>query len=247
MPARDQIGGAPSGSPPFPAARPCRPRPRDSIVDLKKLLAERFPPPPPSRQSCLQTGLAVLDHAIEGGLPQGAITEISSPHLSAGTASLIGALILASGERSLKGVPYPLALIDGADSFDVCSLTSRGSLQHLLWVRCGKAMEAVKAADLLLRDGNFPIVILDLVLNSAEELRKIAQTSWYRLQRLVEPSSTVLLVLSRRSMVASAQLNLVLHHRWRLADLDANDALSRLHLRVERSHVRSSELHAHAS
>jgi hypothetical protein len=57
-------------------------------------------------------------------------------------------------------------------------------LRQLLWMRCTKALEAVKAADLLLRDGNFPLVIVDLILNSPEELRKIPQTTWYRLQRL---------------------------------------------------------------
>ena len=155
---------------------------------------------------------------------------------------------MAAADRSLVAAPYPVALIDGADSFDVSSFTHCGAcLQHLLWIRCGKAMQAVKAADLLLRDGNFPLVLLDLVLNRAEEVRKIPQPSWYRLQRLVEPSSTVLLVFNRRSMVASAQLKLLLDHRWRLADLNADNVMSRLRLQVERSHVRSPQLHARAS
>ena len=79
--------------------------------------------------------------------------------------------------------------------------------------------DAVKAADLLLRDGNFPLVVLDLVLNAADELRKIPQTSWYRLQRLVEPAPTAFLVLMRRSMISSAQTKLVLENNWQLADL----------------------------
>ena len=51
------------------------------------------------------------------------------------------------------------------------------------------ALDAVKAVDLLLRDGNFPLVVLDLVLNDSAELRKIPQTNWYRLQRLVEAAT----------------------------------------------------------
>src|SRR5206468_4710380 len=105
-------------------------------------------------------------------------------------------------------LPQPISLIDGRDSFDPQPL-GNSCLRHLLWVRCHKAFEAVKAADLLLRDGNFPLVIVDLVLNPPEELRKIPQTSWYRLQRLVEPTSAVCLVLTRHSMVSSAQLKIV--------------------------------------
>ena len=112
------------------------------------------------------------------------------------------------------------------------------SLRHLLWVRCSKASEAIKAADLLLRDGNFPLVIIDLVLNTPEELRKISQTNWYRLQRLVELMPTACLVLTRYEMVASAQLKLVLENSWSLGVLE-KDAVSRLRIVVKRSHVRS--------
>src|SRR5204863_28205 len=79
-----------------------------------------------------------------------------------------------------------------------------------------KALKAIKAADLLLRDGNFPLVIVDLILNSPEELRKIPQTTWYRLQRLVESVPTACLVLTRYGMVNSAQLKLVLENSWNL-------------------------------
>jgi hypothetical protein len=97
-------------------------------------------------------------------------------------------------------------------------------------------MEAVKAADLLLRDGNFPLVILDLVLNPANELRKIPQTSWYRLQRLVEPVTTAFLVLTRRSMVSSAQVKLMLDNCWTLKDFGNRDVVSELKIHVRRIH-----------
>ena len=185
------------------------------IIDLRNLLAERFPHPSDTTASRLSTGLSFLDEPIRGGLPRGAITELISPvrsattpatssrppaamqqlragsdagrahsvaggpGTSAGSASLIHALVHCAYRDN-----YFLALIDGRDSFDPCGLDNTW-LQHLLWVRCSKATEAVKAADLLLRDGNFPLVIVDLVLNAPEELRKIPQTNWYRLQRLV--------------------------------------------------------------
>jgi len=203
---------------------------RSKIVDLRKLLAERFTAAPPTRSSRLPTGLALLDHATEGGLAQGAITEIVSPHLSAGSASLISGLVQAAP----LGV-HPLALVDGSDSFDP-EPSVPGALACLLWLRCRHALEAIKVTDLLLRDGNFPLVILDLVLNGAEELRKIPATSWYRLQRLVEPSATAFLVLSRHSLVASAQLKLVLENEWALSDFENATTRERLRLRVRRSH-----------
>lgn len=198
------------------------------IVDLRNLLAERFPhalSPPATR---LLTGISVLDQTTKGGLLKGGITELSSPHHSAGSASLIYALLRAAQRDS-----YFLALIDGRDSFDPQPL-GNVCLRNLLWVRCKQAIDAIKATDLLLRDGNFPLVILDLVLNLSAELRKIPQSSWYRLQRLVEPAPTAFLVLTRRSMVSSAQLKLTLDNSWRMADLERTDAVSQLKIRVQR-------------
>lgn len=142
---------------------------------------------------------------------------------------MIHALISAAGHAG-----HFIALIDGRDSFDPQGLGNR-SLGRFLWVRCQTGFETVKAADLLLRDTNFQLVIVDLVLNPAEELRKIPQTTWYRLQRLVEPTSTALLVFNRQGMVASAQLKLALENRWTLRALENEEALARIQLRVQRA------------
>lgn len=201
------------------------------LLDLRNLLAERFPSSPLAATARLRTGQSLIDSVLGDGLPKGAITEISSPPPSAGSASLIAGLVRAAQEaRSF------VALIDGRDSFDPEPL-GQVCLRHLLWVRCHQAMEAVKAADLLLRDGNFPLVLLDLVLNMPNELEKIPQTSWYRLQRLVEPTSTAFLVLSRRSLVASARLKVVLENRWTLSTFEQEDALSLARFEVQRSHL----------
>jgi recA bacterial DNA recombination protein len=200
------------------------------IIDLRKLLAERFPHAPAAPATRLAT-LPVLDESTAGGLPRGAITELISARTSGGSASIIHALLHAAHRDN-----YFLALIDGRDSFDPCGLNT-ASLRHLLWVRCSKASEAIKAADLLLRDGNFPLVIIDLVLNSAEELRKIPHTNWYRLQRLVELAPTACLVLNRYEMVGSAQLKLVLEKSWNLEIFDTHDALSRVRIVLKRSHL----------
>ena len=203
------------------------------IIDLRNLLAERFPYPSSATASRLSTGLPCLEKPVRSGLPRGAITELISPGTSAGSASLIHALI-----HSAYRDNYFLALIDGRDSFDPCGLDN-ASLQHLLWVRCTKASEAVKAADLLLRDGNFPLVIVDLVLNAPRELRKIPQTNWYRLQRLVEVLPTACLVFTRYEIVSSAQLKLVLENSWDIQTFESDDVLSRLRIVMKRSHLQA--------
>src|SRR5207244_5426988 len=187
------------------------------IIDLRKLLTERFPHVAVTTPTRLFTSLSFLDEQISGGLPRGAITELISPQISAGSASLIHALIHCAYRDN-----YFLALIDGRDSFDPSGVENP-RLQHLLWVRCSKASEAIKAADLLLRDGNFPLVIVDLVLNAPEELRKIPQTNWYRLQRLVEVVPTASLLLTRSELIGGAQLNLALQTSWTLESLETQD------------------------
>ena len=272
MAASGKVDDSPPGFSPSHAARLRRPVPAGSVVALRNLLTERFPHAPAFAEGRLITGLSFLDQTIGGGLPKGAITELISPQVSAGSASLIHTLIQSEsgtavpavgptgtlsaagrtrcGEPAMEdsagetpsfptdkmSVPRPVALIDGRDSFDPQPL-GNACLRHLLWVRCNKAFEAIKAADLLLRDGNFPLVIVDLVLNPPEELHKIPQTSWYRLQRLVEPTSIACLVLIRQSMVGSAQLKIVLENLWTLETFEKDNAISRLQFRIQRSHL----------
>src|SRR5438132_2845302 len=197
------------------------------VVDLRKLLAARFPHPSPSPTTVLLTGVEVLDRIAGHGLPKSAITELITPHISAGSASLIHALL-----RSAQRARHFVALIDSSDSFDPGS-SDNSALRHLLWIRCRKAFDAVKAADLLLRDGNFPLVIVDLVLNTADELRKIPQTSWYRLQRLVEAVPTACFVSNRQSLVSSAQLKIILENSWTLETLERQNAISRWRFRIQ--------------
>jgi hypothetical protein len=206
------------------------------VIDLRQLLAERFPQTFAPTADRLATGVLAIDQAIAGGLPKNAITELSSPNPSAGSALLIYALL-----QNAHRAGYFLALVDGRDSFDPLPM-GNVPLRNLLWVRCAKAVEAVQAADLLLRDGNFPLVVLDLVLNAPEELRNIPQTNWYRLQRLVEAAPAAFLVLTRASIISSAQLKLSLDNAWKLADLEQQDLTARLHIQVNRAQGRRQAL-----
>ena len=200
------------------------------IVDLRALLAERFPCPAAPPHDCLVTGLATLDQPDGAGLGKGHITELISPNLSAGSASFIAAMIQAAQRDR-----YFVALIDGSDSFDPQPL-GNDVLRHVLWLRCRTTVQAIKSADLLLRDGNFPVVIADLVLNPPNDVRKIPQTSWYRLQRLVEATSTAFVVLTRSNTVSSAQLKIVLENGWTLATVHHENPASFLRMRVRRTH-----------
>src|SRR6266568_7515827 len=87
------------------------------IIDLRKLLAERFPHPAVPTATRLFAGLPFLDQPAGGGLPRSALTELISPRTSAGSGSLIQALIHGAYRNN-----YFLALIDGRDSFDPCGL-----------------------------------------------------------------------------------------------------------------------------
>ncbi len=200
------------------------------IVDLRKLLAERFPQEPLPAATRLATGLPGFEQALAGGLAKGAITELSGTSPQAGSATLFAALL----ERARRE-RYFIALIDGRDSFDPAAV-SGAALRHLLWVRCQQASEALQAADLLLRDGNFPLVVLDLVLNPALELRRIPQNNWYRLQRLVEPAPTAFVVFTAQPMISSAQWKLALENRWALPQLEepAADLVAGLRFRARR-------------
>src|SRR5437868_8442511 len=211
-----------SFTPVHSSSRPVRPSrgfPARSIIDLRKALAQRFPQRAQTATTVLPTHHSFLDQIAGGGFPKSAITELIAPKASAGSASLIHALL-----RSAQRDQHFVALIDGSDSFDPGS-SDNSALQHLLWIRCRKAFDAVKAADFLLRDGNFPLVIVDLVLNTADERRKIPQTSWYRLQRLAEAVPRACLIINRQSRVSSAQLKIVLENSWTLADLEKGSAL----------------------
>ena len=202
----------------------------DKLIHLRQLLAERFPQICAPADERLPTGIPTIDDALGGGLPKSAITELTSPNVSAGSALFIHALLQNAHRRG-----FFLGLVDGRDSFDP-QVAGPIVLRNLLWLRCAAAADAVKAADFLLRDGNFPLVVLDLVLNQAEELRKIPQSNWYRLQRLAEAAPTAFLVVTRQNIISSAQLKLSLANAWQLADLDKPGLTSRLKIEINRVH-----------
>src|SRR5437879_2929510 len=96
--------------------------PASVMVDLRNLLAERFPQPSTPATTRLVTGLPAIDRATGGGLPKSAITELSSSQVSAGSALLLHALL-----HNAQRDGYFLALVDGRDSFDPSALRGHGN------------------------------------------------------------------------------------------------------------------------
>lgn len=194
--------------------------PAANIIELRQLLAERFPglrtradELSATKRAFWPTRLPRLDEPLRGGFPKSALAEIVAEQRGSGSALLMAALI----HRALSENKF-VAVIDGHDSLDVTQLGE--DLSRLLWVRCRSVEEALKAADLLLRDGNLPLVLLDLISNPATQLRKIPATTWYRFQRLIEQTSTVCVVLTPRVMVAPAKVRITLRLRFSISALD---------------------------
>ncbi len=135
------------------------------------------------------TKVAALDRLLSGGLPRGALTEISGRRscgrFSIGIASLAAAT--SAGESA--------ALVDLGGHLDPQSAEEAGvDLARLLWVRPSKLKETVASAEMLLATG-FPLVVVDLGLPPVRG-RFIPDAAWVRLTRAARERRAALLVLA---------------------------------------------------
>lgn len=160
------------------------------IVELRRQLAESFPS---AHRQRIETETFPLPGLQP--VPQGSLTELIVSETTAGCA-LILAHLLEETES-----PIPLAFIDPEDSFDPASFDSK---RPLLWLRSQNATKSLQAADILLRDGNLPLILIDFTLTPISELRKIPPSSWYRLRNLSETSGSSLLALTSAPLIAAA-------------------------------------------
>jgi hypothetical protein len=185
---------------------------KTSPAELRALLRQQFPEahaqPRLEDSARFETGCRELDNI---GIARGSVTEIVQTRPSSGGALLIARLVEGAAARG-----YHLALIDGRDSFDPENLTA-ATLHHLLWLRTSSAAETIKAADLLLRDGNLPLVLIDLALNPEAETRRLPNTSWNRLRALADQASTALLAITRVQTVPRPHLRIILQESFTLA------------------------------
>ncbi|HYF35710.1 MAG TPA: hypothetical protein VD994_10500, partial [Prosthecobacter sp.] len=175
-----------------------------------------------------QTSLPCLDAA---GFYPGAITEVVGEAKSCGAGLLIAALVENPGV-----IQQPVVLVDGCDAFDPHAVTA-AARNRLLWLRCKGLTNATQAADLLLRDGNMPLILLDLQLCASRQLLSLPSSIWHRLRFLAEKSGAVLCVFTPCRVIACARSRLILEQAFSLKALEQPRAelVRDLQTRVERS------------
>lgn len=139
------------------------------------------------------TGIDEVD-LLTGGFPRGALTEIFGPPFSGRTSLMVSAL------RQRTAHAESCALIDACDAFDPCRAAASGvDLKQLLWIRCSNFNHALRATDLLLHDGAFSLVCLDLSDVPSKMVRKLPLDAWFRFRRAVENTSTIFVALDQEA------------------------------------------------
>jgi len=204
-------------SPFFPAAKKSPGRIRERLVNVPNFIGvtpasqlEVRPVP-----EMVSSGIAAID-ALTGGIPRGCLTEICGPASSGRTSVLLA--VLATATRRQEAC----ALVDVSDAFNPQLAMAGGmNFAKLLWVRCGtrnpshspqrprgterrssqpmasEVEQALRVTDLLLQSGGFGLVAVDLGDVHFKTARRIPLASWFRFQRAVERTPTVLFVVTQ--------------------------------------------------
>jgi len=197
----------------------------------------RFPERTRGPRGGVSAAVRPVDDALGGGLPTGRLTELVSAVPSGGGQTVIAKLLAATQASRQR-----MALIDGADGFAPEAVPA-GALRHLVWVRCREPEQAFAAADILVRDGNYAAVVLDLRGCAERILRRSPASAWYRLQRAAEGGSVAVLVQTTSPLVPAAPWRLMLDTPLSLADVGTpRDTMAdRLAVRTDRSHAQAIE------
>lgn len=202
------------------------------IFELRELLAAKYPSAPSRANGWFELDLPHLEENCRR-CPKGAITEACGS--VANGALFIQALIETAHHRKTF-----VALIDAADSFapDSCAWIS-----HLLWIRCTDADQAMRSADLLIRDGNLPLIILDLQMNADAQLRRIPPGTWHRFQRLLEQTDMAFLAITPSPIVPCASTRFQMESTWEFESLkNRREKLrARLEISVTRKRAQTTE------
>jgi hypothetical protein len=168
------------------------------------------------------SGVREID-ALTGGLPRGCLTEICGPASSGRTSVLLAALAAATQRQEVCALVdisdafNPHSAAAAGVNFERmlwvrCGmrLQKSGSPQRhpSTSLRAGSGTEknekiekpveqALRVTDLLLQSGGFGLVMIDLGDTPLKMARRIPLTSWFRFQRAVEYTPTVLFVISQ--------------------------------------------------
>lgn len=106
-------------------------------LQIESALSSRIPaaltPAPRVIRPTAPTGIAALDERLSGGLPIGALTELTGPESSGRTSLALSFLAGLTGEGRV------CAWVDVSNALDPESAAAIGvDLDHLLWIRCGR-------------------------------------------------------------------------------------------------------------
>jgi len=192
---------------------------------IETAFQQRYPsvltPAPKTIREVIPTGIALIDELLNGGIPVGAITELTGPASSGRTSIAISTLAQRTRDGSV------CAWIDAKDSLDPESAAASGvSLDRLLWVRCTEKTgnkpvhsqsrkarntphwtrldQALRATDLLLQSGGFASIVLDLADESIEHARRIPLATWFRYRQAADRTRCSLLVLGKAPFAQSS-------------------------------------------
>jgi recombination protein RecA len=142
------------------------------------------------------TGIAAIDREA-GVIPKGALTQVcATAGVTSGRTTLLLSLL-----GQVTGKEQFCAVVDASDSFDPESANAMGvCLSRVLWVRCiecgMKAVEqAFKSADILIQNGGFGVIAVDLVNVDERLITKIPLTTWFRFARVMEAQPTALVIM----------------------------------------------------
>jgi hypothetical protein len=183
----------------------------------------------PEQDDVIATGMAALDAHLLGGLPRGQLSEVIGPRSSGRTSLLQTALADVTRGGELVALIDTLDRWDPAGLAE-----RGGDLTRLLWVRgrdvplsqlslapewepsrpvpggrrrshVAHALDrAVKALTLVLNAGGFGLVVLDVADVPLLVLRELPFTTWMRLHRVLEGSSTACVLIGDEPLARSA-------------------------------------------
>ena len=187
-------------------------------LQIEKSLENRFPsaltPVPRTFREVASTGIDEADELLDGGLPVGAISEITGPASSGRTSLALAFLAQRTAEDRV------CAWVDTSDAFDPESAAASGaSLRQLLWVRCSdmrlpasrtnkstwtRLDQALRATDLLLQAAGFAAIVLDLGDVAVEHASRIPLTTWFRFRHGADRTRCSLIVLGKSTYAQSS-------------------------------------------
>src|SRR6476660_295902 len=199
-----------------------------------------------STPEVFQTGIPAIDRET-GGVPKGALTQICAPAgITSGRTSLLLSLL-----AQVTAKEQFCALVDPSDCFDPESADAVGvCLSRLLWARCiDRGMKAVeqafKSADILIQNGGFGVIAIDLGNVDEKLIRKILLTTWFRFARVMEalPSALVILLpYSAAQSCAALTLNLAASAQWSGVEaISHTQLISRVEFKVEVGRTRTKK------